>query len=156
MAKQVDEARLTKGLVSTQSTYFEYQLSLLQTELETIGSSIRQMDDITKNIKQWTITVWAAAVGGALVAPELKNYVAVTAVIPLLFWFVEAFYRRIQRRFIWRSERIGKFFEKAACATRSRTSPLMLFHCGIPLLCGLAIQITGGSLAFFTYCDFLA
>jgi len=87
---------------------FAYELELLKVELETITSSIRQMDEITKDTKHWTIVLWTAAVGGALATPSLHVFVGLTAVIPLLFSYVEASYRQIQRRFIWRSEFIGR------------------------------------------------
>lgn len=90
-------------------TVLEYQLDLLKSEIETINSSIRQMDDITKSVKEWTVGIWAASVGGALVTPRFTVYAGVTAAVPLLFWFVDTWYRRIQRKFIWRSIVISKF-----------------------------------------------
>ena len=69
---------------------FEYQLDMLKLEVEMINHSIRALDTITTSVKQWTIGIWAAAVGGALVTPPLTPYVGVTATIPLLFWVVDA------------------------------------------------------------------
>lgn len=85
------------------------QLDFLGQEVTTINASIRQIDEITKNIKQWTIVTWAGAVGGALIRPELTMYVGVTAAIPVLFWLVDAYHRRAQRRFIWRTLLIKDF-----------------------------------------------
>lgn len=87
----------------------DHQIKLLELEIQTINSSIRQMDEVAKNIKQWTITLWTAAVGVTVANPAMAQFTAGTAIIPLLFLFVEVSYRRIQRRFIWRSERIGEF-----------------------------------------------
>lgn len=87
----------------------EYQLDVLKLEIETINTTIRQMDDITKSVKEWTIGLWTAAVGGALVTTGMTGYVGLTAVIPFLFWFVDVWHRRIQRKFIWRSIEISKF-----------------------------------------------
>jgi hypothetical protein len=87
----------------------EYQLDILKLEIETINSTIRQMDGMTEKIKNWTIVIWAAATGAAISTPSLNRYIAFTAVIPLAFWFVDGWYRRIQRRFIWRSQEIHKF-----------------------------------------------
>lgn len=86
-----------------------YQIDLLKVEIETINTSIRQMDEICKNIKQWTITLWTAAVGGAIVTEDFRRFLILTAAIPALFWFVDTWYRRIQRYFIWRSREIGEF-----------------------------------------------
>ncbi len=87
----------------------ELQLKLIEWEIQTINSTIRQMDEMAKSVKQWALTLWTAAVGTALATPRLAAYVALTAVIPLFFLIVEVSYRRVQRRFIWRSERIGEF-----------------------------------------------
>lgn len=93
----------------TPPSRIEYQLDLLKTEIETINAAISQMDEITKSIKEWTVGLWSAAVGGALAPPRLTPYVGLTVVVPLLFWFVDAWYRRIQRKFILRGSAIGEF-----------------------------------------------
>ncbi len=87
----------------------DYQLDFLRLEVETINASIRQYDEITKNIKQWAITLWTAAVGGSLAKPELNKYVGLTAIIPILFWYVDSIHRSGQRRFIWRTLMIKDF-----------------------------------------------
>ncbi len=87
----------------------DFQLDFLKLEVETINASIRQIDEITKNIKQWAITLWTAAVGGSLARPELTKYLGLTAVIPILFWYVDSLHRSSQRRFIWRTLLIKDF-----------------------------------------------
>lgn len=87
----------------------EYQLDILKLEIETINSTIRQMDAMSENIKNWAILTWAAATGATITTPDMNPYIAFTAAIPLAFWFVDAWYRRIQRRFIWRSSQISAF-----------------------------------------------
>lgn len=94
----------------------EYQLDILKVEIETINSTIRQMDTMTERIKNWTILIWAAATGAAITTPELNRYVIFTAAIPLAFWFVDGWYRRIQRRFIWRSNEIRDFLNSERLA----------------------------------------
>jgi len=106
---------------------FEYELELLKVELDTITSSIRQMDVISKDTKQWTIALWTAAVGGALATPSLRDFVGFTAVIPLLLGYVEASYRQIQRRFIWRSEFIGKLLRSDALRESFKKQCLQAF-----------------------------
>ena len=92
----------------------QYQLEMLKLETQVANETIRQMDDISKNLKEWAITVWAAAVGGALVTPRLGTYVAVTAVVPLLFWLVDTQHHVIQRKFIWRVLRLCDFLNSEA------------------------------------------
>ena len=95
------------------------QLDFLKIEIETITSAIRQMDEISKSIKQWTIALWTGAVGAALANRDLAPFVGLTATIPLLFWFVDARYRRIQQMFIWRSNRIRDFLNNGDELRRS-------------------------------------
>jgi hypothetical protein len=87
----------------------EYQLDVLKLEIETINSAIRQMDSMTEKIKNWTVLLWAASTGAAITSPTLNPYIFLTAAIPLAFWFVDGWYRRIQRRFIWRTGEISTF-----------------------------------------------
>jgi hypothetical protein len=87
----------------------DYQLDVLKLEIGVLNDSIIKIDDITKDVKQWAITLWTAAIGGALTTNDLRRYVAATAVVPLLFWLVETWNRRIQRRMIWRNMQISEF-----------------------------------------------
>lgn len=112
----------------TNSPILDYQLDILKLEIETINSTIRQMDEITKSIKEWTIGLWTAAVGGALATKDLNAYVAVTAVIPILFWFVDIWHRRIQRKFIWRSIEISNFLNDNRLMESFTAQKLIRFH----------------------------
>lgn len=87
----------------------EYQLDILKLEIETINSGIRQMDVMSEKIKNWAIVLWAASTGATITTTNLNRFIAFTAAIPFAFWFVDAWYRRIQRRFIWRSVQISAF-----------------------------------------------
>lgn len=93
----------------TDSLTLNYQLDMLKLEIETINSSIRQMDEISKSVKEWTVGLWTASLGTALATKDLNVYVMFTAIIPILFCFVDVWYRRIQRKFIWRSMQISRF-----------------------------------------------
>jgi len=87
---------------------FDIQLDLLKAELTAIDSAIRQCDEITKSIKNWAVVTWTASVGLALKEQSLWPFVWVTAVVPLVFWFVDGSFRRIQRSFITRLQQISK------------------------------------------------
>lgn len=86
-----------------------FQLDILKQEIGTVDSSIRQMDDITKSVKNWSIVLWTVAIGGALTHQTYWKFVGFTCFIPLVFWFVDASFRRVQRKFIFRSIEIRKF-----------------------------------------------
>lgn len=88
---------------------FFRQFDILKKELDLIDTAIRQIDDITKGIKNWAIVTWSASVGVSLSSNELKAYVWLTAFLPVLFWILDASYRRIQRTFIGRNRKIRDF-----------------------------------------------
>lgn len=88
---------------------FEYQLELLKVELDQVNSSIRQMDEITKSIKDWAIVTWTFSLGASLSNEKLTTFIGLTAIIPLVFWLVDAQYRQIQSRFIYRIKQISDF-----------------------------------------------
>lgn len=92
------------------------QLDLLKGEIEAVDKAIAQQDEFTKNVKQWAIVAWSASVGGALTTSDLRAYVGASAAIPLLFWFVDTWHRRIQRKFIWRNIVISRFLNDGRLA----------------------------------------
>ena len=106
---------------------FNFQLEMLKAEIETVNTTIRQGDEITKSIKEWTITVWAGAIGGALAIQELRPYVLATAAIPLLFWLVDTWHRIVQRKFIWRSLVIMNFLNDGRLEESFRQRKLIDF-----------------------------
>lgn len=86
---------------------FDAQLELLKMELDLVNKAIGQQDEITKSIKNWSIVTWTASIGLAVSQPQLHPFLWLTAVIPFLFWFVDASFRRIQRSFIIRVKDIA-------------------------------------------------
>ena len=109
---------------------FERQFDLLKLELTLIDSAIRSLDEITKSIKQWAIVAWTGGIGLALGTPSLKPSVWTTVFLPLTFWIVEGFFRRVQRSFVVRIQDIAAFlnspaFVKAAQQDVAVDFPLM-------------------------------
>jgi hypothetical protein len=88
---------------------FDVQLEMLKMELTHIDGAIRQHDEITKSVKNWAIVTWTASVGLALKDPNLHGFVWLTAVVSIVFWFVDGSFRRIQRSFISRVRQISEF-----------------------------------------------
>ena len=88
---------------------FKYQLDILKWELEYIQSGIRQMDEITTSIKNWAIVLWSGSIGIAIGSDVLRSYVGFTFLIPILFWLVDARWRKTQRGFIYRMNQIRDF-----------------------------------------------
>lgn len=88
---------------------FDLEWQLLLKEIEINKSSIAQMHEFGKSIKNWTILLWSMTVGGALTNSVFHKYIILIVAIPLLFWFVEYCYRKIQSQFLYRMEEIKEF-----------------------------------------------
>lgn len=88
---------------------FEYQLEILKWELHIIEEAIRQIDDTTNSIKNWTIITWGVSLGTSISIDSLNQYIWLTGIFPLLFWLIDANFRRIQRSFIYRLNQVSDF-----------------------------------------------
>src|SRR6185369_103858 len=87
---------------------FQYQLEFLKLEFDTINKSIERIDGMTQTIKNWAVGAWAGSIA-LLFNAKRPDLIGLTAVLPLVFWFVDAWWRRIQRSFIFRSNKISEF-----------------------------------------------
>jgi len=88
---------------------FRYQLEFLKLEFDAINKAIARIDDTTAKVKNWTMVAWAGGVALSLGHSELKRYILLTAIIPIPFYYVDAWWRRIQRSFIFRVNKISEF-----------------------------------------------
>ena len=86
-----------------------YLLDLLKIEIQSIDQIIARMDGITQTTKNWAIITWAGSIAIALGQADLRNYIVLTAVLPFLFWYVDAYWRRLQARSIFRVRKINEF-----------------------------------------------
>jgi hypothetical protein len=107
---------------------------MITAELVHINGAIRQHDDIAKSVKNWAVVTWAASVGLALKEAGLHAFLWLTAVVPLVFWIVDASFRRIQRSFISRVQQISDAvnspaFKLAAEKGSPFDFPLLLMRC---------------------------
>jgi hypothetical protein len=101
--------RAVEGRVGQTEALFDFQLEILRWELEYIEGGIRQMDEICTQIKNWAIVAWSGAMGIAIANQQLRPYLGFVFLIPLLFWLVDARWRKIQRGFIYRMNQIRTF-----------------------------------------------
>jgi len=81
----------------------------LKLEFEHINNVVGRIDETTAKVKNWAIVTWVGSVGLVLDQPQFHPMLWFTGVVPLLFFFVDAWWRRIQRRFIFRIQVISKF-----------------------------------------------
>ena len=87
----------------------DYQLEVLSAEQESINEIVGRIDNITQTTKNWAVTLWAGSLGFAITDPELRKYALLTAILPLIFWFIDAWWRRLQKRSIYRLQQISDF-----------------------------------------------
>jgi hypothetical protein len=88
---------------------FAYQLDFLKLEFEHVTEAIGRIDDTTAKVKNWAIVTWVGSVGLVLGQPQFHPILWFTGVVPLLFFFVDAWWRSIQRSFIFRVQVISTF-----------------------------------------------
>ena len=88
---------------------FNYQLEFLKLEFDSINKTIARIDDIAGKVKNWAIVTWAGGIALSLGHKELTKYILLTGIVPILFYYVDAWWRRIQRSFIFRVNKISEF-----------------------------------------------
>ena len=91
---------------------FEFKLNLITQELDTINQIVDRHDHFTQTTKNWAVLLWIGSI--SLILKEFQdksfqNLLFFTPIIPLLFWIVDATWRRLQNRSIYRIERISEF-----------------------------------------------
>ena len=114
---------------SNSSKTFDTQFELLKIELDLVNKAIGQQDEITKSIKNWSIVTWTASIGLAVSQPRLHPFLWLTAVIPFLFWFVDASFRRIQRSFIVRVKDIADYVNSSPFQNSVQSGAPIEFPC---------------------------
>lgn len=105
-------SRFSSILVSYGKEQFGYKLSLIQKELETINNIIDKHDNFTQATKNWCVVIWIGTL--SLILKEISNsdmmkLLFFTPVIPIMFWIIDATWRRLQNRSIYRSDKISEF-----------------------------------------------
>jgi len=96
--------------ISFKDSFFEFQLDILKTEINQIHKIVARIDEITQQIKYWTI-IWAGSISLIIGSSniELRKFILFIVAIPFLFWIVDAHFRRRQRLFLYRNKKISEF-----------------------------------------------
>ena len=118
----------TTEATSPSGKVFDRQFELMTLELNLINNEIKSLDEITRNVKQWSIVAWTGALGLALGNPALKPALWATAFLPMSFWLVEASFRRIQRTFIVRAQDIAGYVNSADFRASAAAQTPMAFE----------------------------
>ena len=93
---------------------FLFQLEILKMEIQTIDGIVGRMDEITQTTKNWAVITWAGGLAAVLGSSDLRKYAVLTAILPLVFWYTDAQWRRLQRRSTFRSAKIREFLNSPA------------------------------------------
>jgi len=84
----------------------EFQLEILKKELDTINEIIARQDGMSQTTKNWAVVCWTGSVAFTLSDASLRHFVGLTATLPVLFWYIDATFRRLQARTIFRGAQI--------------------------------------------------
>lgn len=87
---------------------FDYRYEILLKEMETLQANIRGFNQILFRIKGWAVTVFSGFIFfGVKESEPILFFVGSMSVI--LFWVLDAIYKKFQRKFIVRHNRIEHF-----------------------------------------------
>jgi hypothetical protein len=116
------------GSNDPQAESFAYQLDFLKLEYNAINELIKRIDEITQKNKEWAILIWAGSISVAISQTPLRKYIMLTAILPLLFWFIDAWWRRIQKTSVFRVKKISDFLNGPDLEESFRQKKLVNFH----------------------------
>jgi len=73
--------------ISFKDSFFEFQLDILKTEINQIHKIVARIDEITQQIKYWTIFIWAGSISLIIGSSniELRKFILFIVAIPFLF-----------------------------------------------------------------------
>jgi hypothetical protein len=109
MAKKQSKASSPQKGKDAQRESFLFQLDVLKLEMQTLESIVARMDEMAQAAKNWGITIWTGSIALTLSQPELRKFVIISAIPPFLFWYIDAYFRRLQTRSILRGRKIQTF-----------------------------------------------
>src|ERR1044072_8001018 len=87
-----------------------FQQEILKQEIEIIDKTIARIDQIQQSMKNWCITIWGGSL--YLIVQYLdKSYsmILFTAIIPLLFGYIDVVWKRQILKVSYREKKISDF-----------------------------------------------
>src|SRR5262249_44967499 len=96
-------------ILEYQKQAFEYQLECLKIEIDLIERSIARSQNIELNVKNFAIIAWAAIITVFLCQDKIRSFVGITALIPFIFWFIDAWWISRGRGSRLRLRKISEF-----------------------------------------------
>ena len=96
-------------------------------EIRSIDNIIARIDGMAQAAKNWAISLWTGSIALTLSQPDLRRYIIFSAVTPILFWYIDAYFRRLQSRSIFRSRKISEFLNSDKLALSFEQNELVDF-----------------------------
>lgn len=106
---------------------FEFQVELLKVEIDLINQTITRFDEHTRATRNWAIVIWTGSIVLALGDADLRKYVILTAILPVLFWLIDARWTTLLRRFLYRLDKISEFLNSVGLAESFKQQRLVDF-----------------------------
>lgn len=104
---------------------FAYQLDMLRIEIGLIDNAIARIDGLKQGTKNWAITVWAGSLAVVIASQDLRPIAFLTALLPLMFWIIDARWSFYMRAFIYREAKISEFLNSAALSESFKSHQLL-------------------------------
>jgi len=92
-----------------QKQSFQYQLECLKIEIDLVDRTIARSSNTTLNVKNFATVSWAGIVTVFLSQDKLRIFVGLTVLIPLLYWFIDAWWTSLNRGSRLRLRKISEF-----------------------------------------------
>ncbi len=84
-------------------------MECLKIEIDLIDRNMARSETITQGVKNFAIVSWAALTTAILGQVELRKYILIIAIIPIMFWFVDAWWIFLYRENSLRFRKISEF-----------------------------------------------
>lgn len=98
-----------KPILESQKQSFAFQVECLKMEIDILERSISRRETITQSVKNFAIVSWGAALTVMIGQNDLRKYVIITAILPIMFWLVDAWWLYLYRGDSFRFRKIKEF-----------------------------------------------
>lgn len=87
----------------------QLQIDLLHKSNEITDNAVGRLDEIISKLRNWAVVIWTGSIALAIQSDE-HALIPLTACIPLLFWFANAFYSQHLLACSYRQKKVAEKF----------------------------------------------
>ncbi|MCS6880722.1 MAG: hypothetical protein RMK84_11420 [Oscillochloridaceae bacterium] len=98
-----------KPISEAQKQSFAFQIECLKMEIDILERSISRRETISQSVKNFAIVSWGAALTVMIGQSDLRKYVIITVILPIMFWLVDAWWLYLYRGDSFRFRKIEQF-----------------------------------------------